>query len=69
MAKAKRAAYKKEPKLNVHRYIVVTYKNKKASFYYATNLKEVKAQRDRAPKGSVVEVFKAIHEFIEVWTK
>lgn len=66
---AKRSAYKKEPKLHVHRYVVVIYKNKKATYRYAMNLKDVKEYRDQAPKGSVIEVYKAIHEFKEVWVK
>lgn len=70
MASAKRLKVSKEPILIAHRYIVVIYtKLKRARYVYCMNLKDVKAKRDAAPKGSVIEVFKAMHEHKETWVK
>lgn len=69
MARTRRSAYKKEPTLGVHRYILAIKKGDSVTYKYAINLKEVKVFRDQAPRGSVIEVFKAIHEFKEVWRK
>lgn len=66
----KRLKVAKEPILDVHRYIVVLYvKLKRARYIYCMNLKEVREKRKAAPKGSVIEVFKAIHEHKETWVK
>jgi hypothetical protein len=67
--KAKRIAYKKEPILHVHRYIVAIIDGGKTSYWYKRNLKEVKSIRDNAPAGTVIEVYRATHEFIEGWER
>ncbi len=70
MAKAKRIKTAKEPILHVHKYVVVIHtfsKQYKVKYRYAFNLKDVKEYRDSAPKGAIVDVFKANHEFKESW--
>jgi hypothetical protein len=70
MKKLKRIAYKKEPILKVHRYIVTVGKHSRSDgawrtkFHYCVNLKEVQAVAKSAPSGAVVEVHRARHDFI-----
>lgn len=70
--KAKKIAYAKEPKLHVHRYVVTVLTHKKdgacnTKFHYCANLKEVKALVKKCASGSVIEVFKADHNFIQAY--
>lgn len=70
----KKIGYPKEPKLHVHKYIVQIITHKKSGeaqtkFRYCVNLKEVKALCKKAPKGAVIEVFKADHNFIQAYFK
>lgn len=71
--KFKRAAYKVEPKLKLHRHIVaVGHAGKdgwKTQYHYCANLKEVVAVKKRAPVGSVIEVFEAKHSFTRAWVR
>ena len=77
--KCTRIAYKKEPVLHVHRYIVVVGKIREekkrgnsywyTSYKYCRNLKEVAEAKRKAPRGSVIEVFKAKHDFRNAWCK
>ncbi len=57
----------KEPVLHVHRYIVVASRGKRSGFWYCASLKEVREIRDRQRKGTIVEVFSAVHNFREAW--
>lgn len=68
--------YGKEPTLHLHRYIVgvscqKTSKKGKPSWYtkyhYCRNLEEVLNLRNCLPKGRVVEVYEAHHNFREAW--
>jgi hypothetical protein len=66
--------YPKEPKLHVHHYVVTVLTHKKdgaayTKFHYCVNLKEVKAVAKKAKKGSVIEVFKADHNFVQAYYK
>jgi hypothetical protein len=71
----KKIGYPKEPKLQVHRYIVqvITHHKKspecRTKWHYCVNLKEVKIVCDKSPKGAVIEVFKAEHNFIQAYFK
>ena len=65
----KRIAYKEEPVLHVHRYIVQIIKNGKTRFKYCVNLKEVQQEKNKAAKGSVIEVYKAQHNFHQAFYK
>jgi hypothetical protein len=69
----KRIKYGKEPYLNVHRYVVAVSCRKKSEwntqYFFCWNLEEVKAQRDKARAGSVIEVYSATHNFREAWEK
>lgn len=69
----KRIKYGKEPTLAVHRYVLEIGRLKKgcwhSKFKYAVNLKEVRAFRKAAPKGSIIHIFKAHHDFREGWEK
>ena len=70
----KKIGYPKEPKLHVHRYVVqvITTPKKgaaKTQFHYCANLKETKAVALKAPKGAVIEVFSAVHNFIQAYYK
>lgn len=60
----KRLSKKYEPTLHVHRYIVVLVKDGNKKYKYAVNLKEVQKIKDSACKGTVIEVFKAQHNFV-----
>jgi hypothetical protein len=76
----KRASYKKEPKLKVHRYVVrcglVVGGKWRWKYHYLMTLKEVKElraihkiRRDRCQRNAahIIEVFSAVHNFLEVW--
>lgn len=65
----KRIAYKEEPVLHVHRYIVQVIKDGKTKYHYVKNLKEVQAVKNKTCKGSVIEVFKAQHNFVQAFYK
>lgn len=71
--KCQRVKYAKEPVLHVHRYIVAIIRPGRTrchtGFRYAGNLKDVREIRDAAPKGAVVEVYSANHNFREAWHK
>ncbi len=66
-------AYKKEPKLSVHKYVVTISKKKEGvwhtSFKYCVSQKEVKAVANKASKGSIIEVFSAVHNFVQAYEK
>jgi len=69
----KRIKYGREPVLHTHRYIVQVGgcpgKHWKWKVHYCMNLDEVKLLREDAPKGSVIEVYEAHHNFREAWRK
>lgn len=72
---ARRIKYGREPVLHLHRYIAVVGCRRKfrgklvwhRQFRYLVNLKEVRNLRDSLPKGKVLEVFEAHHNFREAW--
>ena len=41
----------------------------KTQFHYCANLKETKSVAQKAPKGAVIEVFSAVHNFIQAYYK
>lgn len=74
-----RIKYGTEPVLHVHRYIVTVGCNRKATphakkatwhvkYHYCANRAEVRNLRKSLPKGRVVEVYEAHHNFREGWT-
>lgn len=65
----KRIGYKEEPTLHVHRYIVQCIKDGKTTLKYCLNLKEVQAIKNKVCKGTVIEVFKAQHNFHQAFYK
>lgn len=65
----KRLSKKYEPTLHVHRYIVTIIKDGKTCHKNCMNLKEVQALKNKASKGSVIEVFKAQHNFVSAFIK
>lgn len=75
--KLKKVAYKKEPKLHVHRYIVTSGrevgrgKNKKwkTTFHYCVNWKEVREFAKSQPEGTLIEVYKAEHNFVQAYER
>jgi hypothetical protein len=63
----KKLAYKKEPVLHVHRYVIALYrKSGKVGYWYAMNLKEARERARNAKPGTIVEIFRATHNFIQV---
>lgn len=69
MAKIKRLSKKYEPTLHTHRYIVVLIKDGKKYHKYCMNLKQVQELKNETPKGYVIEVFKAQHNFVAAFIK
>ena len=75
VVKCKRIKYGKEPVLHVHRYIVAIGRHSGKGkcwhwgFRYVLNLKEARACRATAPKGAVVEIHSAVHNFREAWQR
>lgn len=74
MSTLTKIGYPKEPKLHVHRYVVQVITTPKKGpahiqFHYCLNLKEVKAVATKAKKGAVVEVFSAVHNFVQAYFK
>lgn len=72
--KFKRIAYKVEPTLKVHRHIVTVSGSGKGGawntkYHYCTNLKEVKAAKETANEGDIVEVYTADHNFRNAWER
>ena len=65
----KRLSKKYEPTLHVHRYIVVLIKDGTKKYKYCVNLKEVQELKNTTPKGYVIEVFKAQHNFVAAFYK
>lgn len=70
----KKIAYKKEPKLPVHKYVVAVHFRLKSGvvhtkFFYCLNLKEVRQRCKDSKKGSWCDVFKADHNFIQAYAK
>lgn len=71
----KKIGYKKEPRLKVHKYVVVVNKRVKykgkpvvhSKFFYCISLKEVRQKCEQSQKGSWVDVFKAEHNFIQAY--
>lgn len=66
----KKLAYKKEPKLQVHKYVVaINYRLKSGvvhtKFHYCLNLKEVREASKKSKKGSWIEVYLASHNFVQ----
>jgi hypothetical protein len=70
-----RIKYSKEPILHVHRYIVAVITVSKrpernvtrTRFFYTENKKEARAIAHKARPGSVVEIYSAVHNFVEGW--
>lgn len=67
-------AYKKEPVLHVHRYVVLIHYVKpdgtKTHYHYCDNLKDVRAHiKSEAQPGDIVEVFKAQHNFVQAYER
>lgn len=69
--KLKKVAYKKEPILHVHRYVVMYFKPKSkiTKYAYCQSMKEVREMSSKLPKGTVVEVFRATHNFIQAFER
>ena len=74
----KKIKWQTEPVLRIHRYVVVVAKERTSKkhgkfwgekYFYAVNKKEVDEFKERAPKGSIVSVFRATHEFAGSWEK
>ncbi len=69
----KKVAYSKEPKLHVHRYVVAIHRETssgwKTGFWYCTSQKEVRARCEKVPKGAIIEVFSAVHNFVQAYEK
>lgn len=69
----KRIASKTEPKLEVHRYVVTVSITKagktRTKYQYCANRDEIRAICKKAPVGSVIEVHKADHNFIQAFEK
>ena len=67
----KRIGYSKEPTLHVHRYIVTVGRNAKdgyvTKYHYVQTKKEARALASSLPKGRVIEIFSAVHNFVEGW--
>lgn len=65
----KKITYATEPKLKIHKYVVQIIKNGRAGYWYCLTLKEVKQRIKNISHGSVVEVFRADHKFIQAYYK
>ena len=73
----KRVNYKREPVLKAHRWIVCVEKARKEGkrkcwqtrLHYCMTKKEARAVRNAAPKGSIIEIFRSHHNFVEAWSK
>lgn len=69
----KKVAYSKEPKLHIHRYIVAIHRKVgkvwKTGFWYCTSQKEVKQRSAKVPKGAIIEVYSAVHNFVQAYEK
>lgn len=67
----KKLGYKKEPKLRVHKYVVTVSRSKKdgwhSAFKYCVSLNEVKQVCDKASVGSIIEIYKADHNFVQAY--
>jgi hypothetical protein len=65
----RRIAYKKEPVLNLHRYIcaIITATETKydTNYRYCLNLKEVNEAKRALKPGQIMEVYRASHNFIK----
>jgi hypothetical protein len=61
----RKIAYKEEPQLKLHRYIVAIQRpdRVKTCYKFCMNRDEVRKVSADAPKGAVVQVFKANHNF------
>lgn len=69
-----RIAYKVEPVLHIHRYIVAVICLKKkgqthTKYHYCVNRDEVRAVKAKVPVGAVVEVYRASHNFLNAWER
>lgn len=71
--KLQKVAYKTEPKLHVHRYVVAIHRKVgkmwKTGFWYCSSLKDVKSRCEKVPKGAIIEVFSAVHNFVQAYEK
>ena len=72
MKKCTRIKYGKEPTLRpINRWVVTVArlvgKRWHTRYFYCLNLDGVRACRDRARRGSVIEVYEAHHNFREGW--
>lgn len=73
----KKVAYKREPRLHVHNWIVAVSKLKvdgKKKFWftkylYAVNMKEAKAMALKQTKGTIIEMYSAKHNFVQAYEK
>lgn len=69
----KKVAYSKEPKLQVHRYVVQIHRKTSTGwmtgFWYCMSQKEVKQRCEKVPKGAIIDVFSAVHNFIQAYEK
>lgn len=69
----KRVAYKVEPVLHIHRYVVAIINDSKKScstnYKFCANRKDVARVKAEAPKGAVIEVYRASHNFLNAWHK
>lgn len=69
----KKVAYSKEPKLHVHRYVVQIHRKTKdgwkSGFWYCSSQKDVKERCANVPKGAIIEVFSAVHNFVQAYEK
>ena len=65
--KTKRVAYKKEPKLHIHKYVCLIHTGRGCKYFYEMNLKEVNQRKKTLKSGQVMEVFKADHNYIKAW--
>lgn len=69
----RRVAYKKEPVLNLHRYIVaiITSTDVKydTNYRYCLNMKEVDEAKRAMKPGQIMEVYRASHNFIKAYER
>ena len=73
----RRIKYTKQPYLHVHKWIVTVSRQKAKTktakahwhtqFHYCVNRLEVRDLLKRMPKGRIVEVYAATHDFREAW--
>ena len=74
--KCKKIKFDETPKIKIHNYVVSVGKNYKSlnggyrtTYFYCANRSEVREQMKKAPKGAVIEVYKASHKFVQAYCK